>query len=260
MDDMLRSLSRGWAVVLTAAVPLFAGAVIWTGLNLVTDGLLAGPALVGLFTIALKAHQGGRPALADAFASFERVGPPLVVGLLLVLPFQVLSFLEALAAGTDARLPLAAPLGLVPWFALLALVLLVLADRPDAGMTEAVRAAWRLADRSDVPGARLAGVTAHVVYCGAVLGVVALGAWLSSWISWIVTLPIAAGLLVPWYSLRAYPTEREGATATAARALGGDTPAAVATPPSAPKRSRKRSGRRPPSGAAGEVPPTTAKD
>ena len=71
MDEMVRCAQRGWDILLRAAVPLLIGGVVWAGLNAITAGLLTGPALVGLFIVALKTHQGKTTdvGVSDALAS-----------------------------------------------------------------------------------------------------------------------------------------------------------------------------------------------
>ena len=60
MNDMLRIARRGLEVLSRAPVPLFVGSAAWTLLNAMTPWLdlgplLLGPAILGLFHVALKA-------------------------------------------------------------------------------------------------------------------------------------------------------------------------------------------------------------
>ena len=77
MDHMLRCAQRGWDLLMAAALPLLLGGLLWTGLDLFTFGLLTGPALVGLFTIALKTHQSRAARNSDS-ASSQRWHPSVL--------------------------------------------------------------------------------------------------------------------------------------------------------------------------------------
>ena len=75
MDDMLRSAQRGWDIAIRAALPLLVGGVIWVPLNWLTGGLLVGPALVGLFTVALKTPAAMTTVRVELATSSALIAP-----------------------------------------------------------------------------------------------------------------------------------------------------------------------------------------
>ena len=237
VDDMVRAALRGWDLLLTAWMPLLLGGLVWTGLNLVSAGLLTGPALVGLFTVAFAAHQGRAAEPGELFAAFRRPAAPLLAGLVFVLPFQLADFLGSLsraaaeAAGREAGvpgLPLMAGLGLAAWFALAVHVFAVLADRPEAKLREAVSEAWTLAESATDAG-RWTGLARHLAYgLGVFLVVAALRALPHvGGLTLVVTLPAAACLLVAWHAhLRAPSRAAEAPAPPAPEAGESEKPAA----------------------------------
>lgn len=209
MDDIVRAALRGWDLLMAAALTLLIGGVAWTGLNLVTASLLAGPALVGLFAVALKAHQGRSADPADLFVAFDDPAAPLLAGVVFVLPFRLADFLGDLSAGSaSAGLPLVVPVALAAWFALGMHVFAVLADRPELGLGGAVREAWSLAERPG-RGARWSGLARHLGYGIAVFLLVAVARAVPviGGLTLVVTLPAAVCLLAAWHAQACAPSE-----------------------------------------------------
>lgn len=211
MQDMWRSVHRGWLLLLKAPGPLLVAGVVWTLLNVITSWLLVGPALFGLFAIALKAHQDQEAEVADAFAAFDEVTSPLVGGFLFLLPFSLWSLLEQLG-----DVPAALTIVLALHFAVFVHVFAVQADR-SAGLVDSVRGAVRLAEGSGAAGGRFSETGRHLAFGMAVL--VAL--WLARVLSapfggfpvlWVFVGPLAACVLTAWYAHRAYPTEEDAAS------------------------------------------------
>ncbi len=217
MDEIVRCAERGWDILLRAAVPLLVGGLVWTGLNLFTGGLLAGPALVGLFAIAIKTHQGRGADVTDVFAAFPDVAAPLIAGIAFILPFRLSAFLSTVAAvpseigSVPAVVPAAVPLVvhafLAVWFAIGIHVFAVLADRPEEGLGSALKRAWRLAESG--ARSRATGLALHLAlglgaYLLIGLGLVMPGIGA---LTQVVTVPAAVCLLTAWYAHAALPSE-----------------------------------------------------
>lgn len=204
MDDMVRCAQRGWDILLRAAVPLLIGGVVWAGLNAITAGLLTGPALVGLFIVALKTHQGKTTDVADVLAApFGDVAAPLLAGIGFYLPFGLADFL----ADELGRVPLIASVCLAAWFAIGVHVFAGLADRPEDGLGAAVRRAWAVAESRG--GGRLSGLAMHLLYGVAAFLVIALGSAIPQigGLTRVITVPAVVCLLAAWHAHAALPSE-----------------------------------------------------
>lgn len=233
MDDMLRAAQRGWDLLFRAAVPLLVGGLVWTGLNLLTAGLLAGPALVGLFVVAFKTHQGRRAEIADLFAAFDDVAAPLLAGIVFILPFQLSAYLRADGGG----LPLIVPIFLAAWFAIGIHVFAALADRPEDRLSAAWRRSWQLAESGG--RGRVSGMALHLLYGLGVFLLIGLGDVLPTigGLTRVLTLPVAACLITAWHVHLTLPSEPTAESGGAPELLEAEE--AQAEPGPAPKPVRK---------------------
>ena len=235
MDEMLRSVTRGWEIMTRAAGPFLLAGAVWTALNSLALWLLIGPALYGLFAMALKAHQGREVVLSDIFAAFDDVASPLVAGFVFFVPFALWGTLDGLVSGPPAALSAA----LVVHFGVFVHAFAVMADR-SSDVTTCVRESLRIAGGSG-PGAggRVSDLARHLLFGGAVLLVVVVAAAFDLGTSFPFLLvfvgPLAACVLTAWYARRAYPTESAGGVPAAARTSESAAGGAPAT-----KRPRKR--------------------
>jgi hypothetical protein len=107
MNEVLIGLRRGWDVFVRALTPLLVGGFAWTLVNSIVGWLLIGPALVGLFTIAIRTWRGQEADVQANFAGFEDFGTSFVAGILFVLPFAAWSHFGSLAEAWVAQPPAA---------------------------------------------------------------------------------------------------------------------------------------------------------
>lgn len=244
MDHMLRCAQKGWDILLAAALPLLLGGLLWTGLDLFTFGLLTGPALVGLFTIALKAHEGRVPEATDIFAAFlGDVGAALLAGLVFIAPFKLFDFI----ADRAGWVPLAISVLLAVWFALGMQVFAALADAPNAGLGAALRKAWSLADAA--PRGRFSRLSQQLVYGSGAYLLVVLGKAFPGigFLTLAITVPAVACLFTAWYVHAALPSEAEAAAEPTEGDAGRDE-----APPAPKRKARKKTPSRRPAAKPGD--------
>ncbi|MEM7244908.1 MAG: hypothetical protein AAF533_06160 [Acidobacteriota bacterium] len=235
MDDILASGRRGLQILGAAWLPLFFAAAVWAGINLITQYLLIGPALVGLFAIGLAAHEGRRPELIDGFAAFDAAAAPLVAGWALVLPLITLRQL----GGTDVWQLLVPVAAALTWFSLAIATCHVLADHGRLPLSDAVAEGWRLCDATPEPGRRFSGLGGQLVVGSCSLGLFYVAAWIHPFLAFAVT-PVMMAFLTAWLALRSCPSETVDlaapvATIPAAAPAVAEAAEVAATPEPAPK-------------------------
>ena len=86
--DIALAFKGGWRVFAADIVPLLLGGLITLALSIVTLGIMAGPLVAGLYTMAVGRIREGKPAqISDLFDCMERFGAffaaALVLGLLI---------------------------------------------------------------------------------------------------------------------------------------------------------------------------------
>lgn len=223
MNDMLRIARRGIEVLSRAPVPLFVGSAAWTLLNAMTPWLdlgplLLGPAILGLFHVALKALRGQETTWQDSFVAVREPVTPLVAGILFALPFTLWSqigtigqAMEVSMFATDSSavpgVPMIFSLFVVIFFCVYVFVFARLADAGGT-LADAVAFAHALAEAPGRPGSRVSGFGRQIAYCSFVfIAVLIVGfTWrlnhgMPFLFSFLVA-PPAAGLLAAWHDER----------------------------------------------------------
>ena len=199
MSDMLDAARRGWDLLMREPLPLLLGGLFWTLLCQFTGWVLLGPALFGLFAVALKAHRGERVTVTDNFTAFDDAAPSLVAGIVLVLPLVVLEALDKWVWALVAFI--------FVHFSYFVYVFAVLADRR-CGLAEATHAAVTLADAGGARKGRVSRLALHVAFTSTItVGLVAVASVPVSEFPFllIVAGPLAVCMLTAWYVQVAYP-------------------------------------------------------
>ena len=224
MNDMLRIARRGLEVLQRAPVPLFVASAAWTLLNAMTPWLdlgplLLGPALLGLFHVALKALRNQETTWQDAFIAVREPTTALVAGVLFALPFTIWSQMRSVGQAMEVSMfatdssaipgvPMIMSLFVLIFFAVYVFVFVRLAD-VGGTIQDAVVFAHRLAEKPGRPDSRVSGFARQLIYCGFVfLAVLIVGfTWrLNHGVPFLFSFliaPPAAALLVAWHDDRA---------------------------------------------------------
>ena len=84
--DIALAFKGGWRVFAADIVPLLLGGLLTLALSIVTLGIMAGPLVAGLYTMAVGRIREGKPAqISDLFDCMERFGAYFAAALVLVL-------------------------------------------------------------------------------------------------------------------------------------------------------------------------------
>jgi hypothetical protein len=224
---MTRTARNGLEVLRRAPIPLFAGSAAWTILNAATSWiglgpLLLGPALFGMFFVALKCLRGGHPTWQDGFDARRDPTMPLVAGIVFTLPFSLWNLVDNFRAAMQHSkfdgetpdipgVPVVASLALLVFFSVYVFVFPVLADGCDS-LGKALRTVHGLVESPPGAGSWGSALGRQIVYTTIILvGIlIAALAWqLSSVVPYlfgIVASPVAIVMLASWYQERIAPT------------------------------------------------------
>ena len=83
--DIGLAFKKGWDAFTTDVVPFLVGALIAGVLSVITLGILAGPLVAGLYTMAVgRIRDGRRAEIGDVFAGFDRFWSYLWAAIVLV--------------------------------------------------------------------------------------------------------------------------------------------------------------------------------
>jgi hypothetical protein len=177
MNDLFAVLRRSVDVMAAAAGPLFLGGLAWSLLNSLVGMMLLGPALVGLFRVALRAGREEEVDWQDLVAAKDDPASALVAGILFAAPFLLWGMLdavgEALESGAYARadvpgVPVVLSLAVLVHFGYHVLAFAELADRR-CGVLEAFRSARARAEAADRSSHAVTGFAKHLLLCSAAL-------------------------------------------------------------------------------------------
>jgi hypothetical protein len=107
VKDLALVLRRSFDVMVMAAGPLFLGGLAWSLLDELARSLLLGPALVGLFRVALRTAREEEASWADLVAAKDDPLGAMVAGVLFAAPFLAWATLDrmndAMESGQFAR-------------------------------------------------------------------------------------------------------------------------------------------------------------
>jgi hypothetical protein len=227
LKEMVRTAREGLDVLLREPLPLFGGSLAWTLLNVMTPWLdlgplLLGPALLGMFHVALKALRGRDVDLLDNFVALREPATPLVAGVLFALPFSAWSLAQRLGnaivvstpvgkvAADVPGVPMIATLSLLVFFGVYVFVFPFLADGTTS-LADAVRSATKMAEQGVPANERFSALGRQLSYAAVVFLALMLGGltWrITHAVPFIVSVlvsPAAICVLASWYLHRISP-------------------------------------------------------
>lgn len=226
MKEMTRIARSGLEVLRQAPIPLFAGSAAWTILNAATSWIglgpmLLGPALFGMFTVALRCLRGGHPTWQDGFAALRDPTMSLVAGIVFTLPFTLWNLIDNFGAALQRSMfdgaipdipgvPVVASLALLVFFSVYVFVFPVLADGCGS-LGEALRTVHGIAEQPAREASWASPFGRQLVYTTVILvGIlIAALAWQLNpgvpYLFGIFASPVAIVMLASWYQERITP-------------------------------------------------------